>query len=128
MTDVLWGLAGLMDAIGAWAAALPAALDQRFGVMAPVVAGAAAAIVVALVATIHLRGGRRSSGDILRHGVAAAIVVLGLLALAVSDVRHAALAYLGLNLSKPAVEYEMHLHLPKATATAAQTRLRSSLA
>jgi hypothetical protein len=35
MTDVLWGLAGLMDAIGGWATALLATLDQRFGLQAP---------------------------------------------------------------------------------------------
>lgn len=115
-----------MEALGAWAAALPGALDQPFEVVAPMVAGAAAAVVVALVAAIYLRGGGRSSGDILRHGVAAAIVVLGLLALVASDVRRAALAYLGLNLSRPAVEYGMPR--PKATMMATQTRPRSSLA
>jgi hypothetical protein len=126
MTDILWGLAGLMEAIGAWAVAFPAALDQRFGLLAPVVAGATAAILVAFVAAIYLRGRGRSSGDILRHGVAAAIVVLGLLALAVSDVRHAALAYLGLNLPTPAVGYEMPLL--KSTTMAAETRSGSDMA
>jgi hypothetical protein len=83
-------------------------------------AGAAAAVVVALVAAAYWRGTGRWSGDILRHGIAAAIVVLGLLALAASDVRHAALAFLGLNLSRPAVEYETPRL--KATMMAAQTR------
>jgi hypothetical protein len=54
MTDVLWGLAGLMDAIGGWATALLATLDQRFGLLAPVVAGAAAACTVALVSEIRV--------------------------------------------------------------------------
>jgi hypothetical protein len=119
MTNVLWGSAGLMETIGAWAAAL----DQQFGAVA---AGGAAAVVVALATVIYLRGGGRSPVDILRHGVAAAIIVLGLLALAASDLRNAALAYLGLNLSAPAIEYEMQL--PKTTAMAAKTRPGSSLA
>jgi hypothetical protein len=37
MTDVVWGMAGLMDAIGGWATALLATLDQRFGLLAPIV-------------------------------------------------------------------------------------------
>jgi hypothetical protein len=113
MTDILSGLAGLMATLDGWATAVPATLDDRFGVLAPAVAGAAAAPAVAIVAAIYFRGRYRSSRDILRHGMAA-MVVLGLLALVASDMRHAALAYLGLNSSMPAVEFE--IDLPKTTA------------
>ncbi len=43
-------------------------------------------------------------------------MVLGLLAFVAYDMRHAALAYLGINPSKPAVEFE--IRLPKAAASA----------
>ena len=58
--------------------------------LAPVVAGAATALAVAIAMAVYFRSGYRSSRDILRHGVAT-IVVIGLLAFAVSDIRHAAL-------------------------------------
>jgi hypothetical protein len=105
-----------MGALGGWAIAFRAALDERFGVLAPIVAGAAAALAVAIAMAIYFRSGYRSSGDILRHGVAT-IVVLGLLAFVAYDVRHAAFDYLGINPSKPAVEFE--IRLPRATALAA---------
>jgi hypothetical protein len=92
MADVFSGLIKLIGPLGSWAASLPATLDERFGTLAPIAAGAAAAVVVATVMTIYFRGERRSSfGDILRHGFAA-IVVLGLLAFAASHMRHEALA------------------------------------
>src|SRR6266566_3010454 len=49
--------------------------------------------------------------DLVRHGLAAALV-LGLFAFVAYDMRHAALAYLGINPTKPAVEFE--IRLPKA--------------
>jgi hypothetical protein len=54
MTDVVWGMAGLMDAIGGWATALLATLDQRFGLLAPIVAGTAAACTVAVASEIRV--------------------------------------------------------------------------
>jgi hypothetical protein len=119
MTDGVSGLAGLTDAVGGWATALLATFEQRFGLLAPMVAGAAAACAVALVMAIYLRGGDPSSHDVLRHGVAA-IVVIGLLTLVASDARQA-LAYLGLNASRPAVGFQTR---PKATALASQARPR----
>ena len=50
-----------------------------------------------------------------KHGLAARLVV-GLVAFVVYDVRHAALAYLGINPTKPAVEFE--IRLPKAALRA----------
>ncbi|THD65459.1 MAG: hypothetical protein E7813_14890 [Bradyrhizobium sp.] len=61
-------------------------------------AGAAAALAVAVLLTVYFRTGYRSTRDILRHGLAAALV-LGLLAFAAYDMRHAALAYLGIVLA-----------------------------
>ena len=77
-------------------------------------AGAAAALAVAFPLTVYFRTGHRSLRDILRHGLAAALV-LGLLAFAAFDMRHAALAYLGVDPAKPADEFEFLL--PKAAAT-----------
>jgi hypothetical protein len=51
----------------------------------------------------------------VRHGLTAA-VVLALLGFVAYDMRHAALAYLGLNPAKPAVEFE--IRLPKAAVSA----------
>ena len=78
-------------------------------------AGVAAALAVAIVLTVYFRSGYRSWRDMLRHGLAAA-VVLALLAFVAYDMRHAALAYLGINPAKPAVEFE--IRLPKAALAA----------
>jgi hypothetical protein len=51
----------------------------------------------------------------MRHGLAAT-VVLALLGFVAYDMRHAALAYLGINPTKPAVEFE--IRLPKAALAA----------
>jgi hypothetical protein len=111
MSDVFSVLAGVMSAIDGRAAQL----DDRFGVLASGVAGAVAALAVAVIIAIYYRSGYRSRRGALRHG-AAAVVVVGLLAFVAPDMRHAALDYLGLNPSKPAVEFE--IHLPKTTASA----------
>jgi hypothetical protein len=52
---------------------------------------------------------------VLKHG-AAATVVLALVAFVAYDMRHAAQAYLGLNPSKPAIEFE--IRMPKAALSA----------
>ena len=86
------------------------------GMLMSGLAGVAAALAVAIVLTVYFRSGYRSARDIVRHGLAAA-AVLGLLAFVVYDMRHAALAYLGINPTKPAVEFE--IRLPKAAVSAA---------
>ena len=58
----------------------------------------------------------RTWRDVLRHGLAA-LAALALFAFAAYDMRHAALAYLGLNPSKPALEFE--IRMPKETLAAA---------
>ena len=89
--------------------------DGVLGMLMSGLAGVAAALAVAIVLTVYFRSSYRSSRDILRHGLAAA-VVLALLAFVAYDMRHAAQAYLGLNPAKPAVEFE--IRLPKAALAA----------
>jgi hypothetical protein len=95
--------------------------DGWLGMLTSGLSGVAAALAVAITLTVYLRSGHRSVGDIIRHGLAAA-AVLGLLAFVAYDMRHAALAYLGINPSKPAVEFE--IRLPKAALSdAANTQV-----
>src|SRR5260370_40604032 len=78
--------------------------DGWQGMLMSGLSGIAAALAVAIMLTVYFRTGHRSFSDIVRHGLAAA-VVLGLLAFVASDMRHAPLAYLRLNATKPAVEF-----------------------
>src|SRR5262249_16722116 len=89
--------------------------DGGLGVIMSGLAGAAAALAVAIALTIYFHTGHRSMRDVVKHGVAA-VVALALVAFVVSDMRHAALAYLGLNPSNPAVQFE--IRLPKAELSA----------
>src|SRR5713226_4852147 len=89
--------------------------DGWLGMLMTGLSGVAAALAVAIMLTVYFRSGHRSGSDVVRHGLAAA-AVLGLLAFVVYDVRHAALAYLGINPTKPAVEFE--IRLPKAALRA----------
>jgi hypothetical protein len=88
--------------------------DGWLGMLMSGLSGVAAALAVAIILTVYFRSGSRNLRDIVRHGLAAA-VVLGLLAFVASDMRHAALAYLGINPAKPAVEFE--IRLPKAAVS-----------
>ena len=105
-------LYGLADSVG-----LPGGDNpdnwQRLTISA--LAGAAAALVVAILLAVYFRSGYRSRRDIVRHGLAA-VAALGL-AFVAYDMRHAALAYLGLNPSRPAVEFE--IRMPRETLTTA---------
>ena len=85
--------------------------DGWLGMLMSGLSGVAAALAVAIILTVYFRSGYRSIRDIVRHGLAAALV-LGLFAFVAYDMRHAALAYLGINPTKPAVEFE--IRLPKA--------------
>lgn len=116
-------LAGLAQAVIAFlkgvaertSLALDGRPDSWSGVLMSGAAGLAAALAVALALIVYFRSGYRSTSDIAKHGLAAA-VVLGLLAFVAHDMRDAALAYLGINPSKPEVEFE--IRLPKAAAFA----------
>ena len=88
--------------------------DGSLGMLMSGLAGVATALAVAIILTVYFRSGYRSARDIFKHGLAAA-AVLGLLAFVAYDMRHAALAYLGINPSKPAVEFE--IRLPKAAVS-----------
>ena len=90
--------------------------DGGLGIIMSALAGIAAALAVAIVISVYFRSGYRSRQDLLKHGLAASAVLV-LLAFAISDMRQAALAYLGLNPAKPAVEFE--IRLPKAALTTA---------
>ena len=88
--------------------------DGTLGMLTSGLAGVAAALAVAIVLTVYFRSGYRSRRDVVRHGLAATLA-LALLAFVVSDMRHAALAYLGINAAKPAVEFE--IRLPRGVAS-----------
>ncbi len=89
--------------------------DGGLGMVMSGLAGVAAALAVAIVLTVYFRGGYRTTRDIVKHGLAT-LAVLALVAFVAYDMRQAALAYLGINPSKPAVEFE--IRLPKAALSA----------
>ncbi|MDE5452014.1 acriflavin resistance protein [Bradyrhizobium sp. CSA112] len=90
--------------------------DGGLGIVMSALAGVAAALAVAIMLSVYFRIGHRSRQDLVKHGLAASAVLV-LLAFVISDMRQAALAYLGLNPAKPAVEFE--IRLPQATLTTA---------
>ena len=85
--------------------------DGGLGILMSALAGAAAALAVAIALTVYFRSGYRTTRDVVKHGFAA-VIVLSLVAFVAYDMRHAALAYLGINPEKPAVEFE--IRMPKA--------------
>jgi hypothetical protein len=92
--------------------------DGGLGIAMSALAGAAAALAVALVLSIYFRTGYRSRRDLVKHGLAASAVVV-LFAFVISDMRNAALAYLGITPARPAVEYDLRLPRPALTAAGA---------
>ncbi|MFK4508120.1 hypothetical protein ABIF81_003298 [Bradyrhizobium daqingense] len=82
--------------------------DGRHGVLMSALAGIAAALAVALAMTVYFRLSYRTWREVARHGLATLAAIL-LFGFAAYDMRHAALAYLGLNPSKPAVEFEIRM-------------------
>jgi len=105
----------LLQLIGAGTGWFDDSVDGGLGIVMSALAGVATALAVAIVLSVYFRSGTRSPRDLLRHGLAAGLV-LALVAFVVYDVRHAALAYLGINPAKPAVEFE--IRLPRAALTA----------
>jgi hypothetical protein len=108
-------MTSLLRMIGAGTGWFDDSADGGLGVAMSALAGVAAALAVAIVLSVYFRSGYRSRRDLLKHGLAAGLVV-ALVAFVIYDVRHAALAYLGINPTKPAVEFE--IRLPKAALTA----------
>ncbi|MBR0706122.1 acriflavin resistance protein [Bradyrhizobium liaoningense] len=82
--------------------------DGGLGILMSALSGIATALAVALAMTVYFRLSYRSWRDVVRHGLAT-LAAIALLAFAGYDMRHAALAYLGLNPSKPAVEFEIRM-------------------
>ena len=89
--------------------------DGGLGLVMSGLSGIAAALAVAIVLTVYFRSGYRTVHDVVKHGVAT-LAVLALVAFVAYDMRQAALAYLGINPSKPAVEFE--IRLPKTALLA----------
>jgi len=96
--------------------------DGWLGLIMSGLAGVATALAVAIILTVYFRSRYRSARDILRHGFATAALVFGLLAFVAYDMRHAALAYLGINPAKPAVEFEIRLPM-KAVSAVTDTQI-----
>lgn len=97
---------------------------RLLGMMAGL-SGVATALAVAIILTVYFRGRYRSSRDLIRHGIATALA-LGLFAFVAYDMRHAALAYLGINATKPAIEFEIRLPATAMSAIAdSQVELRT---
>ena len=85
-----------------------ASASGQLGILMSALSGIATALAVALAMTVYFRLSYRTWRDVARHGLAA-FAALALFAFAADDMRHAALAYLGLNPSKPAIEFEIRM-------------------
>jgi hypothetical protein len=105
----------LLRMIGAGTGLFDDSVDGGLGLVMSALAGVATALAVAILFSVYFRSGYRSPRDLVKHGLAATLVA-ALIAFVVYDMRHAALAYLGINPTKPAVEFE--IRLPKAALTA----------
>jgi hypothetical protein len=89
--------------------------DGGLGLLMSGLAGAAAALAVAIALSVYFHSRHRSTRDVVKHGLAT-VLVLCLVAFVAYDMRHAALAYLGINPERPAVEFE--IRMPKAALSA----------
>jgi hypothetical protein len=96
-------------------AALFAEDDGGLGMVMSGLSGVAAALAIAILLSVYFRTGYRSARDVVTHGCAAALAI-ALVAFVAYDMRQAALAYLGINPAKPAIEFE--IRLPKAALSA----------
>jgi hypothetical protein len=96
--------------------------DGQLGFWMSALAGVAAALAVAIAMTVRFRLGYRTWRDVVRHGLAV-LAATALLAFVAYDMRHAALAYLGLNPSKPAVEFEICMPRETLAAVTADTQI-----
>jgi hypothetical protein len=91
-------------------------LDGRFGLWMSGLAGVATTVAVAILLSLYFQSGRHRARDVVRHGLAV-VAALGLLVFVASDLRHAAMTYLGINPSKTMIEFE--IRLPKTALTGA---------
>lgn len=98
--------------------------DGRLGILMSALSGIAAALAVALAMTVYFRLSYRTWRDVARQSLAA-LAALALFAFAAYDMRHAALAYLGLNPSKPAVAFEIRMPRMLTAVTDSQIGLHT---
>ncbi|KRQ00749.1 hypothetical protein [Bradyrhizobium manausense] len=96
--------------------------DAQLGIWMSALSGVAAALAVALAMTVYFRLAYRTWRDVVRHGLAM-LAAAALLAFVAFDMRHAALAFLGLNPSKPAVEFEIRMPREILTAVSGDTQI-----
>jgi len=96
--------------------------DGQLGIWMSALSGVAAALAVALAMTVYFRLAYRTWRDVVRHGLAV-LAAAALLAFVAFDMRHAALAFLGLNPSKPAVEFEIRMPREILTAVSTDTQI-----
>jgi hypothetical protein len=89
--------------------------EGGLGLVLSGLAGAATALAVTLALTVYFHTGHRTARETMRDGIAA-IVALTLVAFVAYDMRDAAFAYLGLNPSKPTIEFE--IRMPKTDLSA----------
>jgi hypothetical protein len=115
-------IASLLKIVGTGTGLFDDSPDGGLGMVMSALSGVAAALAVAIVLSIYFRSGYRSRRDLVKHGLAASTVLV-LLAFVISDMRHAALAYLGINPAKPAVEFEIRLPKAALLVTAARPQL-----
>ena len=112
MTGLSRQLLNAMPDTGIWPAE---GADGGSGLLMPALAGIAAATTVALMLTIYLQTGYRSYRDMIRHGLAAALG-LTLLAVAIYDMRNAALAHIARTQVRPAAEFQLQWQTTSARA------------
>jgi len=115
-------MTSLLKAIGNATGLFADGPDGGLGMVMSGLAGAAAALAVAIALSVYLHTGQRSPRDLTKHAVAT-LVALALVAFVISDMRHAALAYLGLNPTKPAVEFEIRLPKAELSAISSDTQI-----
>jgi hypothetical protein len=89
--------------------------DGGLGMVMSGLSGIAAALAVAIVLTVYFRSGYRRLHDVGKHSLAT-LAAFALVAFVAYDMRQATFTYLGINPSKPAVEFE--IRLPTAVLSA----------
>jgi|SRR5579864_3810137 len=89
-------------------------LGGGLGLVTSGLSGIAAALAVAIASTLYVHGGSRSLRGVAK-GVLAVAAMLALVSFVAYDMRHASLAYLGINPAKPALQFE--IRLPKGSLT-----------
>jgi hypothetical protein len=100
--------------------------DGGLGLVMSALAGVATALAVAITLLVYFGHAERSWRDVVKHGVAATVVV-ALFAFVVYDMRRAALTFLGINPSRPAIEFEIRLPREALTSIAdTQVELRTN--